>query len=115
MATFIIYSYMTEIIDFIIELLYSINGGLFSYKKRFQSAIEVPQDDKNVLINRLTEHLKKDPATANLKFSYIYIDRSMRGMKMIILDEEYRKIHSIMFSDFLDSKWKTGKIEYQNE
>ena len=105
---------MSEIIDFIIELIYSISGGRFSYKRRFQSATEVSQEEKNVLIDRLKAHLNKDPATANLRFNYIFIDRSMRGMKLILLDDKYRKIHSIMFLDSLNSKWKTGKIEYHN-
>lgn len=101
---------MSELFDFLIELLYSITGGVFSYKKQFQSAIEVPQDDRILLLDRLHAHLSKDPATANLEFDNIYIEKSMRGTKMVLLDSEYRKVHSILFSISLNSNWKTGKI-----
>ena len=106
---------MAEIIDFIIELIYSITGGIFCYEKKFQSASYVPIEDRDVLLARLQAHLSKDPATASFKYSYVYIDRSIRGMKIVLLDDDYRKVQSVMFSDSLNSKWKTGKIEYHHE
>lgn len=102
---------MSEIIDFIIELIAVISGKGRNFSKEVSSAPRLDEDERDFVIQRMNEHLAKDPLTSSLKYSHLYIAKSKRGVKVTALDDCYYKVISVLFDDFIGFSKKNGRVD----
>lgn len=103
---------MSEIIDFIIELIAVISGEGRNYGKKVSSAPRLSDEEKNLVIQQMNEHLAKDPSTSSLKYAHLYLVKSKRGgIKVIALDDCYNKVISVLFDDFINLSNGEGQID----
>lgn len=102
---------MSEIIDFIIELIAVISGKERNYGKKVSSAPRLSDEESGLVIQRMNEHLAKDPSTSSLKYAHLYLVKSKRGVRIIALDECYNKVISVLFDDFINLSNREGRID----
>jgi len=101
---------MSEIIDFIIELIAVITGRGKNFGKEVTSAPYVDAKDRDIVIQRMNEHLMKDPSTSNLNYSHLFLVKSKRGVAVTALDDEFNKVITVHFGKLLEMRNDTGRI-----
>lgn len=105
---------MSEIIDFIIELIAVIRGKGKNYGKNISSVPRISDEEKSLVIQRMNEHLAKNPSTSSLKYAHLYLVKSKRcGIKVIALDDCYNKVISVLFDDFINLSSGEGRIDVE--
>lgn len=102
---------MSEILDFIIELIGVFSGSNRNYKKEFEKAISMSPDEQKIVIDCFNNHIAKDPITANISYSYLYVILRKKNMKVVALDNQYKKVFAACFKPRFASNWHYGKIE----
>ena len=102
---------MSEIIDFLIELFSVFTGAGKGFSMQYASASFVPEDERGTILERFRHHLAKDPATAGLDYSHLYVVRKKDQMKVTALDDRLRRVITVRFPNFLASSWDRGKMD----
>ncbi len=102
---------MSEIIDFLIELFTLLSGKRKNFYEDYNSIMCVSPDERMVILEHLDKHLSRDPATANLIYQHVLVFRTNNKMKVVLLDSHYKRLTTIRFSNFLNSKWGKGRID----
>lgn len=102
---------MSEILDFLIDLIAYISNRWRRYQNDASSATIILPDERKTILEHLNAHLSKDPATNQIAYSHILVLRKKKKLMMILLDREYKKIASIWFTDFLNSDWSKGRVD----
>lgn len=100
---------MSEILDFIIELIGGFGGTNRSYKKRFEKAAIMSPDEQKIVTDCFNNHIVKDPITANISYSYLYVILRKKSMKIVALDDQLYKVFSASFKPRFTAEWKTGR------
>lgn len=100
---------MSEIFDFIIELIGTLSGSNRNYKKEFEKAAIMTPDEQKIVNDCFNEHITKDPITANVSYSYLYVILRKKSMKVVALDDHFYKVFSASFKLRFTAEWKTGR------
>lgn len=102
---------MSEIIDFLIELIAVFTGAGKGFERQYASASFIPEDERSAITERLRNHLAKDPATAGLEYSHLYVVRKKNAMKVTALDDRLKRVISVSFPYSPDTSWNRGKMD----
>lgn len=102
---------MSEILDFIIELIGVFRGANRNYKKEFEKAAIISPDEQKIVNDCFNEHITKDPITANMSYSYLYVILRKKNMKVVALDDQLNKVFSASFKPRFTAEWKYGKMK----
>lgn len=100
---------MSEILDFLIELIGTLSGSNRNYKKEFEKATIMSPDEQKIVNDCFNEHITMDPITANIPYSYLYVILRNKNMKVVALDEQLNKVFSASFKPRFTAEWKTGR------
>lgn len=102
---------MSEIIDFIIELIAVISGKGKNLYRVITTAPILETEARNIVIRRINEHLAKDPSTSGLKYSHLLLVKARKGVKVTVLDENYNKMIGVHFDDLIELNNEKVRID----